>query len=312
MIYLFTGNSSYLISKQIIAWKNLFIQKHWEFNLIHIKNISEYENSFFAENITAAWFMWEKKLVIIDIESEKNEKYENKLNHIIDISKNTPESNILIFAFANPDKRSKVYKTISAMSEIKEFNSWNEEENKNNILNKYNGQISITALNKLIQYKQNNLEKIISEIDKLLINFEYIEIKHIEENIIPELEESIFQIIDDILNLNLISAVSKIRNSSEQSSIYLLYNSLLSNLRVNIYILFLKDKKTDQNKISDILKLWNRWFLVNKNYKISLNKLLKIYNELIEVDSKIKTWMLLWSDESDIELEIEKILLKNN
>jgi DNA polymerase III delta subunit len=54
------------------------------------------------------------------------------------------------------------------------------------------------------------MTKINSEIEKLLINFDYINTKEIIENIAPELEESIFQIIDDILNCNIINAIKKI------------------------------------------------------------------------------------------------------
>jgi DNA polymerase III delta subunit len=56
----------------------------------------------------------------------------------------------------------------------------------------------------LIAYKSNNLEKVNSEINKLLITKNYIEIDHIIDNIFPELEESIFQFIDDILNKNIV------------------------------------------------------------------------------------------------------------
>jgi DNA polymerase III delta subunit len=62
----------------------------------------------------------------------------------------------------------------------------------------------------------------------------------VEENIFPELEENIFQIIDDILSLKIKEAINKIRITTYEENIYLIYNSLLANLRVNLFILKLK------------------------------------------------------------------------
>jgi DNA polymerase III delta subunit len=74
----------------------------------------------------------------------------------------------------------------------------------------------------------------------LLIIYQFIDEKEIVENIFPELEESVFQIIDEILNLKIINAIEKIKNLTNEINIYAFYNNLLANLRANIFILKLK------------------------------------------------------------------------
>ena len=51
MIYHFSWNSHYLVSTQVKAWKDKFIEKYWEFNLAHIKDIVEADYNFLTENI---------------------------------------------------------------------------------------------------------------------------------------------------------------------------------------------------------------------------------------------------------------------
>jgi DNA polymerase III delta subunit len=80
------------------------------------------------------------------------------------------------------------------------------------------------------------LEKVASEIEKLLITRDKIEVNDIVDNIFPELEESIFQFIDDILNKNIFSAKKKLNIILNDTSIYAFYNNLLANLRTNVFI----------------------------------------------------------------------------
>ncbi|MDR2640691.1 MAG: hypothetical protein LBC61_05270 [Candidatus Peribacteria bacterium] len=84
------------------------------------------------------------------------------------------------------------------------------------------------------------MNKTIQEIEKLSILYPFIDEKEVKENIVPELEESIFQVIDDILNLRIIDAINKINILNNDTNIYVTYNSLLSNLRVNLFITKLK------------------------------------------------------------------------
>ena len=221
-----------------------------------------------------------------------------------------PQENIIILNYFLPDKRKKFWKNIKNISEIKEFNLENEEDTKKIINSKFSWKIDLEAINTIIKYKSNKINKIIPELEKLTITKSFITKKDIEENIVPELEESIFQIIDLVLNKQIPEAVDKINIILNETNIFAFYNNLLSNLRTSLFILKLKQEKKTQSEISKILDLWNRSFLIGKNYKINFYELKDLYINLVNIDKNLKTWKLVSSEEEDIKFEIEKYLIK--
>lgn len=314
MLYFFTWNSDFLIKEKIKNWKKLFIEKNWDFNLLHIKDVLSSDKNFLAENLTAASFLAEKKLIIIEwvpFDSEKNEVVKNLETFFENILEKIPDNNIVAFTSLNPDKRWKLYKTLISKAKVEDFNlSWNDDLYR--VIDKnFPWKISQKAIDELIKFKSWNIEKISRELEKLLITKNFIEKEDIIEFIIPELEESIFQLIDDILSENILGVIRKMEIILTQTNIYGFYNNLLSNIRTQVYIWKLKSFKLDNNKIKEILNLWNRGFLVTKSYNISYKKLEKLYTDLISIDSKMKSWELIWSEDDDIKLEIEKILIDN-
>ena len=311
MLYLFTGNSRYLIEQNISVWKKQFIEKYGDFNLIHIKSLADYDSNFIVESLTALSFWAEKKLTIIDIDtSEKNESYQKLLEVILNNIPHIPEHNIIALCAENPDKRTKFFKEISKQATIKQCSISETREIAHVIEKKYSNQISADAITTIMRYKWNHLEKIIWEIDKLLISYDRIEEKYIYSHIVPELEESIFQCIDDILWLKKNQALEKIYIILEQTNIYGFYNNLIANLRPIVYIQFLKTQWIPAVKITEILKLWNRSFLANKNYSIGYDRLSSLYHHLVSIDGRMKSGKLLGSEEKDICIEIEQAILK--
>jgi len=316
MIYLFTWNSDFLVREKTLNWKKLFSEKNWDFNLIHFKDLLDSDNNQISENLLSEGFMWEKKLIIIDnfpINSEnKNSKAKEKEDFLDSIIDRIPENNIVIFSSANIDKRAKFYKHIKKIAtKIEEFNTKSEQDIYAILENKYRWKIDFAAISLLVRYKWWNLEKAISEIEKLLITREKINQWDIKQFIAPELEESIFQVIDDILNRDKVSALTKIKHILADTNIYAFYNNLLANLRTSVYISKLKSINTRTPEITHALNLWNRWFLVNKNYKISHKHLENLYISLVNLDKKMKSWKLMWTEEKDFIFEVEKCILES-
>jgi len=311
MIYHFTWNSRYLVMNQVNAWKNKFIDKYWEFNLVNINNLWEVDNNFLVENITAMSFFQDKKLIAVECDLwTKDVKINEKIDYIVQITKNLPEENILLFYSISPDKRSKQYKAINTIAQLKEFSTSDQNDTFSIIKSRYQNIITDNALRLLIKYKSNNIEKVSSEIHKLNILYDLIDDKIITDNIFPELEENIFQFIDDIFSKNFISARSKMYFILNDTSIYALYNWLLANLRTNIYIQELKRQKKNQTEISQILNLWNKKFLINKSIRLEPDNLKNLYIDLVWLDKKMKSWKLIWTEENDFKLEFENVLLK--
>jgi len=309
MLYFFTWNSDFLVKEQVKAWKERFISKFWEFNLVHIKNIENTDNNFLIENITSTSFLSEKKLVIIDLDEKISDE---KQMFFIKLLDKIPDDNIILFNTINPDKRTKLYKELKKQSEFKEYNTKDDSDLHSIISKKYWNKISSSWINTIIKYKSWNLNKIISEINKLLITFDKLDNKEIIENISPELEESIFQVIDDILNNNTIQALKKIDIILNDTSIYAFYNNLIANLRTSVYISKLKNLNKNSTDISSILNLWNRTFLINKSYRINYKQLEHLYNNLVNIDKKMKSGLLNWTEESDFRFELERILIEKS
>lgn len=312
MLYLFHWNSGYLVREKTLAWKKAFISKHGEFNLTHINNILDFDKNQIAETITAWGFFTDKKLVIIDniplSATAKNVKLTAAADFILELLPKLSDDTIVVFSSSNPDKRSKLYKYLAKNADLQEFNSNDVWDISRVILRKFPNRIESSALQILCQYKANNISKIISEIEKLLITREKISRQDISDHIMPELEENIFQLIDDILNLHITASVTKMNIILDQANIYWFYNNLLANLRTQIFIA--KAKQLWIRDVWNALKLWNRTFLANRSYKISPKQSQSLYSKLIGLDKKMKTWRMIGSDPWDFKFEIEQIFLK--
>ena len=308
MNYVFTWNSDFLITEALNKWKKQFIEKYSDFNLNHLKEIKNLDKNILKDTIlSGSLFSSEKKLIILDI---NNDIWDELEDFLIKNLEKKPQENIIILNYFLPDKRKKFWKNIKNISEIKEFNLENEEDTKKIINSKFSWKINLEAINTIIKYKSNKINKIIPELEKLTITKNFITKIDIEENIVPELEESIFQIIDLVLNKQIPEAVDKINIILNETNIFAFYNNLLSNLRTSLFIQKLKQEKKTQSEISKILDLWNRSFLIGKNYKINFHELKNLYINLINIDKNLKTWKLVSSEEEDIKFEIEKYLIK--
>lgn len=307
MIYFFTWNSTYLIKQQVLGWKKHFIEKYGDFNCVDISNINDVTADFLVENISGWSFLWDKKLIIINLDSKMKPQKEEELLNILP---QREENNIVLLYKSNPDKRTKFIKSIIALWDHKEFNALWEDVIQDQIQKKYSKSITPQALRLLIQYKSSHYEFIIAEIEKLSISYNPIEIEHIKEHILPEFEESIFMIIDAILAKNIPQAISMIQNQLSQSSIYPLYSGLIGNLKNTVFIGLLKKEQYSSNDISQKLNLKNKSFLIQKQYKMNFTEMKHLYINLVNIDKANKSGKLLEGKDTDFEYKIIQTLIK--
>jgi DNA polymerase III delta subunit len=161
----------------------------------------------------------------------------------------------------------------------------------------------------MIALKGMNFWNIVNELEKIYITKDFIDIWDLQL-VSKDIEENIFDIINDILNGEIKKALPKLRELSDfLDNPYYLYNSLASNLRLYFYIFKLKLLSVSNTQIKEMWDLWNRAFLVDKNYKIDKIKFIQIYEKIASIDAKMKTGNLLWSENSDMLYEIEKSLI---
>ncbi len=313
MIYLFVWEN-YFRKKLLNTWKESFKTKFSEHNIIHISNVFDYDFSFFEQNLLSSWFFSEKNLFIIDDfpfgwDEENSENIVKLQEYFLNILPKIIKENIVVFNSLKADKRSKLYKKILEIWEVKDFLINDETSLQKKLKEVYSSQVSGSAINKMIELKWLNFSSISKEFDKILITKDFIEVEDLAL-ITKDIEESIFEIINDLLNLETKKSILKLRElSSSLDNPYLLYNSLSSNLRVYFYIFKLKLLWKSNTEIKDILELWNRSFLVDKSYKIDKQKFLDIYEKIAWIDAKMKTWKLIWSENEDMMYEIERCLV---
>ena len=312
MIFLFIWESTQR-QELVNSWKQNFEKKFSAHNIFHIKNYLDYDMNFYTQNLLSWGLFAEKKLIIIDEFPisvwEKNE-IELLQTQFLNLLEKVDENITLVFNNQKVDKRAKIYKKIVELWEIKDFEIKDEKDLKQKLKKLYNDNISAWALSRIIALKWLNFSSIKNELDKLFITKDYIDTPDLE-NISKEVEESIFLIIDDILNLNSKKAIFAIRDLAQNLwNNYLLYNSLIANLRIYFYIFYLKS--IGNRDIANVLNMWNRSFILKKTYKISFEKFNIMYKNLIDIDVRMKSGSLIWSEEDDILYEIEKAILTSN
>lgn len=313
MIYLFVWEN-YFRKKLITSWKTSFALKFSEHNIIHISNVFEYELSFFEQNLLSSGFFSEKNLFIIDdfpfwSDEENSGDIQKIQEYFLHILPKVNADNIVVFNSQKADKRSKIYKEISKIWEIKDFvvNDFNDLNSK--LKEVYKEKVSPSALQKMIDLKWLNFWNIANELDKLLITKDYIDVQDIAF-VTKDLEESIFDIINDILSCETKKAILKLRELSDSlDNPYFLYNSLAANLRVYFYIFKLKINWQSSTQVKDILELGNRAFLVDKNYKIDKKKFINIYEKIAMIDGKMKSGKMIGNDPADMMYEIERCFI---
>lgn len=312
MIYLFIWEK-YFRDLNIKALKYAFAQKYSELNIIHIKNPLSYEKTFFIQNLESSWLFADKTFVIIDDfelffkkDIEESSEKEDLSNFFWNIFDKLSTHITLILNCNSFDKRSVIYKKISKIWEIKDFEIKDKIDLKNKLVFIYKDKIDTNIIDYLISLKWENFSTIKNEIDKNLLTKDKLT-KNDFIDISKDIEENIFEIINCILSDNISKTIELIRkNFLVLENEYFFINRLLSNLRTYFYIFLLKQKKESNNQIKENLELWNKSFILNQKFNISQQKFLKIYHKLSIIDQNIKTWKTIWSNRKDLLYEIEK------
>lgn len=312
MIYLCVWEN-YFRQQLLKSWKDAFSKKFSEFNIFHIHSVTDYDIGFYSQNFLSSWFFSEKNLFIIDdfpgLSGEVSWDIEKYYNFFLEnLSAASPE-HVIVFNSQKVDKRSKLYKLIVQIWEIKNFEIPDIPTLKQKLSQLFSEKIQPWVIDIMIEKKGNNFENIKNELDKILITKNMVELSDIK-NIGKDIEENIFEIIDDILQCNTKNAILKLRDLSDfLDNPYLLYNSLLANLRFYFYIFSLRKRWVSSSEIKTDLDVGKRWFLVDKKYKISDVSFFQLYDSLIFIDQQMKQWKLLWSGKQEFLYELEKSIL---
>ncbi|MFH1582321.1 MAG: DNA polymerase III subunit delta [bacterium] len=240
----------------------------------------------------------EKKLIVVtNVISNKEfkEKFSKNYKKLID------SSNIVVFL--EEDKvtaNDSLLKLLKKHAKCQEFPILSVEKMKRWIkdeLNKFKAVISPDALDKLLEYCEENLWSLSNEIKKLAAfkREKIIEVKDIELLIKPKIETDIFKTIDAIASKNRKAALILLHKHLDKgdSPLYLL-SMINFQFRNLLLVKDLIEKGKPYYSIPKLTKIHP--FVVKKSYqsaqKFTYQELKKIYQKIFQVDLSIKTGKL--------------------
>lgn len=312
-IIFFTWENQVFLNKDLDKWISLFAEKHWNFNIsrFSLDNISKVNIS--AELITMP-FLGSHRLIILEgFPSKATEKEEQESKNydeiILDNLDKIPDNNIVVFVESLPDKRKSLYKKLLEIAQIKEYKNIEWEEMRNYIRSRLIN-IDSSAISKLINYKNSSLNKIELEIDKLHLfkmNWRITE-EDIVNYVIPEIEISIFELTDAVMEQNTMKWIRALKTILDSNSIFQVFSVIMSNLRNFLYINYLLEKWFKKEEIISTLKIHP--FLVDKTKNVkNILGIKALFANLLKIDKQSKTGELIWDGENALRLALEKEIL---
>ncbi len=319
-ILLFTWENTIFIEREVQKWLELFSTKHGEHNISRLSPAAQL--STIQWELTALPFFAEKRLVILedfmvkkknDDESEEPASNEGKSSvewWIADNIDNIPDSTVAVFVQNSPQLTNKLYKQLKEIATIRRFDNL-EPGDLRKYVKDHLPTIEFSAITKLISYKNNNLPQIDQEILKLSLFFwdEQITESDIEKYVVPTQETSIFKLIDAILVFDKITAIKELSVLLQTDGIFMVFSSIMANLRKNLYIIKLLEAGLKSVEIVD--KLDVKPFLVDKAARIGskTSRLKQLFSELTELDRASKTGDMVGEWDVGLEMALQKILL---
>ncbi|MBU1130846.1 DNA polymerase III subunit delta [Patescibacteria group bacterium] len=296
------GEDSYRSGQKLKEIKNNFKEKTDPSGL----NIAVFEDeNFDLEKFNSAagqsGFLVAKRLIIIKnlLLNKPAKELAESLVELLDRLKGS--ENIFVF-YENgiPDRRTGLFKKLGQSKLVQTFEPL-ENTKLDNWIKKYieesGGKIEKDALDLLLSFVGDNLWQLTSELDKLMAfkNNQAIKKEDVEQFVTAKLNENIFGLSDALAVDNKKEAVRLLKEQLAVglNEIYLL-TMMTRQFRILAEIKSLLSQGVPQAHIASKLKLHP--FVVKKALpqanKFTLAKFKKIYQQLVELDKKMKSTSL--------------------
>ena len=316
-VFLFYGQEEYLMEKEIKKLKNELLDA--SFMSMSYKVFDNPDFNTLMDCVQSAPLMFGNTLTIINIEKylignkmSLDDKQIDSVNYALS---NLSDNVNIIFVCKiardenkKPDSRKKLYKTLSKYSQVREFAQYRsyDKQLQSEILKMAKEKdltISSDNVSFLIEQLGVNLTLIDSELEKLRIAIH--PNKAINQNAIKKYctsSEDVFILADLIIQGNKNEILKQYDLLTEKRHPLEIFSVLQSNFQRFVFVKNY-EKKMSTKDIASKLKLHE--FVVMKMQeklrKISLDKLLKIRENLINAEYKLKTGQ---SASSEILLEL--------
>lgn len=318
-VYLFCGEDSFSAYEKAKLWKEKFLQKYGELNLLSFQG-GDLTAAEFQSALESTPFLSEKKLVFIaDFLADGGDDDQKAVSELLD---NVPDFCVVVFLeFNKPDARRALYKKLGKMATVESFalkvggdlSRWIGERSKHKGLNIGSSDVAYIA-----DFVGSNLWNVENELSKLLlyagggtgatVNADR---AMIEKVVSPNLTSSIFK-LTDLLGEKRLSEVVKcfeILVESGEEVMAMLF-MLVRHFRIMAEVKYLADRGGKPGDIAKEIK--EHPFVVSKMMGqirgFSMENLKNIYGWLLDLDSGIKMGRLRISTGDSSELEREMIV----
>lgn len=297
-IILFTGPNALFLEKELGQWKDIFIQKHGEINLISSRSDDRDSKMTMNECLTPG-FMWSARMIIVhdfprstskSVDAKIKEQTET-LEELMEANIDTiPETNFVLLIQPKPNKQTRFYKTFSQQITIKDYPEATNAQIRNHIEDGL--KIDANAMYELISRTESDLRQIDAYKKKFQLYKPDTKItkKDIETYVTQDLESNIFQLLDGILNKKR-GSFTQFSNLAQTSNIYALYAGLMTNIRKIIYACILLDQWIWPKQIASSLKIPPYTISKNSHLVNNKNQLIALYEWLLAHEYEAKTWL---------------------
>lgn len=316
-VYLFYGEDRYSLSQKLKFWQEEFVKKYSE-NALEIIDGEKLDPADFATNLEALPFLSEKRMILVKDFLDNGKADTQK--HIAQAIENTPDFCLLIFQENEmPEKINPIYKKIAKIGHLEEFKALAPNEITQWIsikAKKENLKISFFTANYLSQQCGPELWTISNELEKLALfaNSGEITKEMIDNLCTPSLTSSIFKLTDEVAHKNTKASLKTFKilkdSGEELNGIFFM---LVRHFRILTQVQELVEKGEKAFEITKKLK--QHPFVIQKTSQQAKNfdhqKLTKIYEEMLKIDTGVKTGIIksYKGDNREFELAIEKFII---
>lgn len=300
MLFFYYGEDNFRANQKIQAITTKFREKVDPSgqNIVYLEGDHISADDFF-QAVSVMGFLADKKLIVIKniFSNKKLSSWQDALIAYLKKQKDTVDENYLIFfESGKPDSRTKLYKTLSKIKFVEEFQALSPLELKRWVKNQFTiGQreISDANLELLISFVGPNLWQMHQEINKLISYCQKeISAENIKDIVQGKIDENIFSLIDALGNRNKALALKLI----EEKLDYGINHQYILTMIIRQFRLLIKAKElSGQVKYSGALMqaLKIPKFIADKTLAqtklYTREQLVRVYKELLELDEKFKS-----------------------
>lgn len=307
-VYLFTGQETYLLDKELQRRKENFLGKFWPDSVFYF-TLDNLDIGQIKQVIYYSGLFTTKKLILINgipldaltkLGEDKNEQLANFIDAFVKADGKIPDDSLLVFVSPMPDKRLRLYKFLEKHATVKEFNQLKGNDLETFIKNELQ-EFTITreAIQHFLTKVWSDLYRIWFECDKLRTRAKVKQQKSIDEAMIDyivfgQVETDSFTLLKTLFTdkKKAIQILEKIQEGGADRNQFV--GMLYRAMKFYILMIDLDESWIKESKdIASFLKM-NPRQVKNEYTKIAALKANKqhieiFYTKLIELDAAIKT-----------------------